>query len=280
MSDRRFRFGLIAGQVRDLETWTGLARQAESLGYATFLATDPLERDEPLAALAAAAAATRSIRLGTFVLCDAFRDPRLLAWEVASLSALSGGRFELGIGAGHPGAAEHCRRLGVPFGSGGERVARLAVTLGILKQPFGDPNGAAGQARPPILVAGGGPRLLALAAREADSVALGWPPDTTETAARQIVERTRQAAPDRFDDLELNSTLLAVGDDPPPWLRQYGFDPVQLLRDGAVTVLGGTPRQMADTLLRRRDTLGVSYLATSTAFAEVLAPVVDELAGR
>jgi probable F420-dependent oxidoreductase len=280
MSDRRFRFGLIAGQVRAPETWTGLARRAESLGYATFLAADLLASDEPLAALATAAGATRSIRLGSFVLCDAFRNPRLLAWQVASLNALSGGRFELGIGAGRPAAAEDCRRLGIPFGSGAERVARLAATLGILKEPSGEQNGAAGQARPPILVAGSGPRLLALAAREADSVALGWPPDTTETAARQVVERVRQAAPDRFDDLELNSTLLAVGDDPPPWLRQYGFDPAQLLRDGAVTVLGGTPRQMADELLRRRDALGVSYVTTSAAFAEVLAPVVAELTGR
>src|SRR5438105_15937929 len=120
MGDHLFRFGLTNGVAGDMASWTSAARRAESLGYATFLLPDTLRTPAPLPALTAAAASTTSLRVGTWVLCDPLRNPRQLAWEAASVQALCGGRFELGIGAGRPDAEADCAALGVPV------VAELA----------------------------------------------------------------------------------------------------------------------------------------------------------
>ncbi len=117
-SARPVRFGVVAASARSGNEWISKARRAEALGYAT---------------LAMAAAATRSLRLGAYVLPNDIRNPVLLAKEVATLDLLSAGRFELGIGAGHPDSSTENRMLGVPFDSGAVRVARLAESLGILK---------------------------------------------------------------------------------------------------------------------------------------------------
>lgn len=123
-SERAFRFGITNGAVADMASWTDAARRAESLGYATFLMPDTLRTPAPLPALAAAAAATSTLRVGTWVLCDSLRNPRMLAWEVASLDQLSGGRVELGLGAGRPDAEQDARRLDVAYGSPRERIDR------------------------------------------------------------------------------------------------------------------------------------------------------------
>src|SRR5436190_13168093 len=102
MGDHLFRFGVTNAFVGDQASWTMAARRAEALGYSTLLLPDTTRTPAPLPALAAAAAVTTSLRVGSWVLCDPFRNPRLLAWEVASMQALCGGRFELGIGAGRP----------------------------------------------------------------------------------------------------------------------------------------------------------------------------------
>src|SRR5207302_4705390 len=146
----------------------------------------------PLPGLAAAAASTRSLRLGTYVIANDFRNPVLLAKEAATLDVISGGRFELGLGAGRPQADEDNRMLGLPFDSGGVRVDRLAESLALIKALLAGGEatatgphyaaegaqvapGAVQQPRPPILLAGWGRRLLSVAAREADIVALGMP---------------------------------------------------------------------------------------------------------
>jgi probable F420-dependent oxidoreductase len=284
MSERPFRFGVTNGAAADMASWTESARRAEAMGYSTFLLPDTLFTPAPLPALAAAAAATSTLRIGTWVLCDPLRNPRAVAWETATLDRLSGGRFELGLGAGRPDAALDARRLGVEYGSPGERVQRLAASVRTIRALLAGEDSdfpRAGSGAPvSVLIAASGPRLLALAAREADIVAFGWPPDTTEDAARERVNRVRSAAPDRFDDLELAAGLIAVGDGEQPWLRRMGFDAGTLAAAGAVTVLAGTSRQMADTLRRRRDALGLSYLTVPAQCAEAFAPVVAELAGR
>src|SRR6185436_7008859 len=110
---------------------------AEALGYTTMLVPDTLGPTlAPLPALAVAAGATRSLRLGTFVLANDFRNPVLVARECAALDFLSGGRFELGLGAGRPGAEQDNRALGIPFDSGAVRVERLAESLGVIKALF------------------------------------------------------------------------------------------------------------------------------------------------
>jgi alkanesulfonate monooxygenase SsuD/methylene tetrahydromethanopterin reductase-like flavin-dependent oxidoreductase (luciferase family) len=135
--------------------------------------------------------------------------------------------------------------------------------------------------RPPILVAGSGRRLLSLAAREADIVALGVAPADPEAAAAEKVGWIRKAAPERFDDLELNLNVMAVGDRVPRWIAtQMGLTAAALAESGSVSALMGTTDQICETLLRRRETLGVSYVVVGDELMESLAPVVERLAGR
>jgi probable F420-dependent oxidoreductase len=281
VTERAFRFGLTAAAATDMASWTASARRAESLGYATFLMPDTLNTPAPLPALAAAAAVTTTLRIGTWVLCDPLRNPRTLAWEVATLDKLSGGRVELGLGAGRPGAEQDAARLGVPYGSPGERVDRLAESVALIRHLLGggEQGFPAASGTVCILIAASGPRLLRYAARHADIIAFGWPPTTTAETARPLIDRVRDAAPDRFDELELATGLIAVGDEQHPWLQRMGLDPSSLAAADAVTVVTGGPRQMADALLRRRDSLALSYVTVPIQAAERFAPVVELLAG-
>jgi len=125
---RPFRFGVVAAGARSGEEWTAKARRAEELGFAVLVVPDGLRHTlGPLPALALAAAATRTLRVGTYVLANDFRNPVQLAKDVATLDFLTGGRVELGIGAGRVGSDVDNRSLGVPFDSGAVRVARLGV---------------------------------------------------------------------------------------------------------------------------------------------------------
>jgi probable F420-dependent oxidoreductase len=299
MAHRPFRFGVVAAQARSGEEWAAKARRVEALGYATLVIPDNIQYSlAPLPALAVAAAATRTLRVGTYVLANDYRNPVMLAKEAATLDLLSGGRFELGIGAGRPTAAAESRMLGIPFEAGGVRLARLAESLAIIKPLLaGQHVSATGphydaadaevsplptqQPRLPILIAGSGPHLLALAAREADIVALGLGPDASEAAMAEKIALLREAAGERFAHLEININLMMVGDQMPRWIAaQFGADAGQLARSGAVPVLTGTTDAMCDTLERRRETLGISYIVVSDEMMEALAPVVARLAGR
>ncbi len=299
MSHRPFRFGVVAAQARSGEEWAEKARRVEAFGYATLVIPDNIQHTlAALPALAAAAAATHTLRVGTYVLANDYRNPVMLAKEAATLDLLSGGRFELGIGAGRPTAAAESRMLGIPFEVGGVRLARLAESLAIIKPLLAGqratatgPHYAAADAeispfpvqqpRLPILIAGSGPRLLSLAAREADIVALGVGPDTSEAVMAEKIALLREAAGERFAQLEININLMMVGERMPRWIAaQFGADAGQLARSGAVPVLTGTTDEMCDTLQRRREMLGISYIIVSDELMEALAPVVERLAGR
>jgi probable F420-dependent oxidoreductase len=299
MTQRPFRFGVVTAQARSGEEWAEKGRRIEALGYATLVIPDNVQHTlAPLPALAAAAAATRTLRVGTYVIANDYRDPVMLAKEAATLDLLSGGRFELGIGAGRPTAAADNRMLGVPFEAGGVRVTRLGESLALIKPLLAGQRATATgahyvvadaeisplpvqQPRLPILIAGSGPRLLALAAREADIVALGVGPDATEAVVAEKIALLREAAGERFAQLEINLNLMMVGERIPRWIAaQFGTDAAQLARSGAVPVLTGTTDTMCDTLERRRETLGISYIVVSDELMEVLAPVVERLAGQ
>jgi alkanesulfonate monooxygenase SsuD/methylene tetrahydromethanopterin reductase-like flavin-dependent oxidoreductase (luciferase family) len=271
MTDRPFRFGIVAGRALDLPTWTALARRTEELGYDTLLSPDPQSDLDPLTTLSAAAAVTSRLHVGTFVAVDGFRDRGVLAWQARTLHALTGGRFELGLGTGRPDAVAWARGLGRELGPPGERITRLTQTIAEVK---------AQADRPRLLLAAGGPRMRALAAREADIVTQAWMPRTTEEQARSVVESFREVAGERLNVIELAANLLTVGDDPAPWLERFaGVGVPELIAGGAVTVLPGTPRQGADTLRRRREQLGISYVTINAAFLEQFAPIVEQLRG-
>lgn len=266
-----FRFGVTAGAVGDHATWATTAARAENLGYSTLLLPDTVHTPAPLIALAAAAARTTTLRVGTWVLCDPVRNPRQLAWEAATLCELFGDRFELGIGAGRPDAAGDAEALGLPFGTPGERVARLAGTVDLLRERLPGLR---------ILIAASGPKLLRLAGRVADIVALGWAPTTSEDEARERVEIVRQAAADRGREPELASGLVGVGDYVVPYLARGGLDAAALSERGAVTVVAGEPDAMAEQLQHRRVTLGLSYVTVPAEAMDAFAPVVERLSGR
>jgi probable F420-dependent oxidoreductase len=299
LPERPFRFGVVAAQARSGEEWAEKARRVESMGYATLLTPDGLQYTlAPLPALTAAAMVTRTLRVGTYVIANDYRNPVLLAKEVATVDVLSGGRFELGLGVGRPAAAEDNRMLGIPFDSGAVRVARLAESLALLKALLsGQPATATGshyavanaeisprpvqQPRPPILVAAGQRKLLELAGREADIIALGIPPSEPEAGVAERIAWIREAAGSRFDQLELNLNLMAVGQQVPRYIAsQMGLTAESLARSGALAALTGTTDEMVETLQRRREKLGISYLVVGDELMEGLAPVVERLAGR
>jgi probable F420-dependent oxidoreductase len=252
----------------------------------------------PLPALTAAAMATRTLRVGTYVLANDYRNPVQLAKDAATVDVLSGGRFELGIGVGRPGADVDNKMLGITFDAGAVRVARLAESLTLLKALLsGQPATATGplyavanaqisprpvqQPRPPILVAGSKRRLLELAAREAEIIALGIPPTETEDGVAERIGWIREAAGPRFDQLELNLNLMAVGQQVPRYIAsQMGLTAESLARSGAVAALTGTTDEMVEALQRRREKFGISYIAVGDELMEGLAPVVERLAGR
>jgi probable F420-dependent oxidoreductase len=294
-----FRFGVVAGQAQSAEQWIATARRAEELGFSAFSVPDTLGPTlAPLPALTAVAIATRTIRVGPYVLANDVRNPVLLAREAATLDFLSGGRLELGLGAGRPGIEADYRKLGIPLESGGVRVERLAEAVGIVKALLAgkqvDVDGkhyrAAGadvfphpvqQPHPPILIAGAGRRMLALAAREADIVALGVLPNQGEAVYREKIDTLREAAGGRFEQLELNVNLSAVGDQGHPWMvRQFGIDLEQMRQIGSPAAPLGTPDEMCEQLEGRRERLGVSYINCGADMMETMAPVVARLAGR
>lgn len=287
MHPRTFRFAVVAALAPTAQAWQELARRAEELGYDTLLAPDTMTTLEPFTALAAAATATERLRVGTFVLPAPFYPPSEIAWRALALDLLSAGRFDLGLGAGRPGAEDEVVHRERRFGTPAERVKQLSDALHIVKEEL--VAAAAGRSplkpvqkpHPPILVAAAGPKMFQLAAAEADILTLGLDPRTTEDGLAAKIAELRAVAGSRVDDLELSYNLAGVGTELPGFLsQQMGVDPAELIRTGAPAILTGTPQEMADKLCRRRDTLGISYIAVNGMFLEQLAPVVEMLAGK
>lgn len=264
-----FRFGLV-GMPQDGPGWLDHARRVEELGFDALLVPDNLDATASMPACTAAAVVTKRLRVGPYVIATPLRSPGLLAAEAATLDLLSGGRLEMGLGAGRPDSAGEAERLGIPFGSPGERMAHLERAVAAVRERSPGTT---------VTVAASGPRMLALAGRTADVVALGASPYADEQEVARMARIVTEAAAGR--EVTLNVNLSAVGDDVPPWLEQrMGITVDELERAGSQSLLRGTPQQMADTLQRRRDATGVSYVCAGTFAAERLAPVVELLHGR
>jgi probable F420-dependent oxidoreductase len=273
MSGRTFRFGVVA-TPEDGPQWVAAARRAEELGFSTILMPDGLQLLAPFPSLAVAAATTTTLRVGTFVLASPLRAPRAAAWEGHSLSVLTGGRFEFGIGTGRPAAQPYAEALGRPWGSAGERLGEVAEAIEQLRELDGERH-------TPVLVAAGGPKALALAGRAADIVTLAAPPLAARDHLAGMAAQLREAAGDRADDIEIAVNLFAVGDELPPWVRRFiGTDYATLAAHDSQALVRGTPAEIADELQRRRDAYGVSYVSVNGALIEQFAPVVERLSGR
>ncbi|MFC9687967.1 LLM class flavin-dependent oxidoreductase [Kribbella sp. NPDC056951] len=273
MSDRRFRFGVV-GSPRSGADWMTTARRAAELGYETVLMPDGLQLPSPFPSLAMAAAVA-DIRVGTFVAAAPLRTPRQTAWEAHTLTVLTDGRFEFGIGTGRPVAEQQTAEVGLPWGTARERREQVIETLDLLRE-------LDGERRTPIMLAAGGPKALALAAERADIVSLAKDATTPRSEVEAVAQELRTLAGSRADDIELATNLLAAGTRPlPPWTkRASGVDPDALEAMDSLMLLRGTPHQMADELLRRRESIGTTYITVNDGYLEDLAPVIELLAGN
>ncbi|WP_405064132.1 LLM class flavin-dependent oxidoreductase [Kribbella sp. NBC_01505] len=273
MSDRRFRFG-VAGSPTTGAEWMATVRRAAELGYSTVLMPDGLQLPSPFPSLAMAAAVA-DIRVGTFVAAAPLRTPRQTAWEAHTLTTLTDGRFEFGIGTGRPVAEQQTVEVGLPWGTARERREQVIETLDLLRKLDGD-------RRTPIMLAAGGPKALALAAERADVVSLAKDATTPRSEVAALAAELRTLAGPRADDIELAMNLLAAGTRPlPPWTkRASGVDPDELESMDSLMLLRGTPQQMADELQRRRETIGATYITVNAGYLEDLAPVVELLHGK
>lgn len=268
-----FRFGVVAAPRGTGEQWLATATRIAGLGYGTLLVPDGLGLHSPFPALAVAASVP-GLRVGTFVLAAPLRPPRSAAWEGRSMTALTGGRFDFGIGTGRPAARAEAEQLGMAWGSGADRLELVGETVAHLRDLDGDGP------RSPVLIAAAGPRALALAAAEADIVTLAARPLAERAEVQRMSDDLREYAGDRAGQIELAMNVFLVGDDVPPWAaRVIDGDPALLRQRDTLAVLRGTVPEMADELRRRRDALGVSYLAVSEAFVDVFAPVAELLTG-
>jgi probable F420-dependent oxidoreductase len=266
-----FRFGVVAAAQGGGAAWRDTARRAEELGYSTLLSPDNLHLPTPTAALATAAAVTTRLRVGSFVLASPLRTARAAAWEAHSLTTLTDGRFELGLGTGLPAMREQAEELGLPYGTGPERLDSISETVDHVRRLDGDVH-------TPVMIAAGGPRARRLAAEKADIVTLAGGVLTARDEFAAHVEEIRSAAAGR--DLELAMNIFVVGDHVPPWIRGFiGVDAETLIEHDSLTILRGGVDDMAAELERRRTELGVSYVSVNGAFMEEFAPLVARLSG-
>lgn len=288
--------------------WRDVARRAEDLGYDVLLVTDHMGSQlAPIPALMAAADATTRLRVGSFVFANDYRNPVMLAKEVATLDVLSGGRVEIGIGAGWN--TRDYRELGISYDAPAVRVDRLEESVVLLKRLLSeervDHTGKHYTVRdarvlprplqrphPPLMIGGGGPRVLRLAAREADIVtfapqvsARGRPrlDALREDALTERVMRFRAFAGDRIDRIELNVFVFdaAVTDRARSLM---GAVSAQLRRaaNGIVRtpfVLYGSRSSLRELLIARRERLGISYISVPGNVMRQFAPIVAELRG-
>ncbi|WP_423464627.1 LLM class flavin-dependent oxidoreductase [Promicromonospora sp. MS192] len=299
MSTPPFRFGIVATHAPTGTAWPDTARHIEHLGYDTLVMPDSIAHGlSVVPLLAAAATATTHLHLGTYVLANDFRHPVHVARDAATLSHLSGGRFELGIGAGHGGTAPDNAMLGQPLDPAAVRVARLTQSVDIIRRLLDGetvtthgphytttdatitPHGP-DLPRVPLLIGAGGPRMLTLAAQHADTIALGIPLDADTTTATRLVQHVHDATTTRTlpRPPELNINLMAVGDAVPRYLATT-IDPTALAASGAVSVVTGSPARMADQLRERRERLGISYVVVGQELMEAFDPVRQILAGE
>jgi probable F420-dependent oxidoreductase len=309
-----FRFGVSVWHAPSRAEWIAKARKIEDLGYSSLMLPDHLlnERVAPMPALVSAAEATKRILVGTYVLNNDLRHPVVLASEAAAVDLLTDGRLQLGLGAGW-NKAEY-DQAGLTFDRGGIRVERLAEAVVIIRRLLaGEQVTFAGRhyrvsghviarlpvqkPHPPILIGGKGPRLLTLAAQQADIVGLtgmtfrrggteldnsGW----TASAVDACIALIRAAAgEERFARLELNALVqrVVVSDDRRAAVEVLNRVWPQL---GAADILEnpyllvGTVDQIVEDLSARRARWGISYYVVHEPYLDAFAPVAARLAGQ
>lgn len=305
---RPFRFGAKATKAGSAKEWVDLARQAEDLGYVSLQLDDHFGNQlAPIPAIMAAAAVTTNIKIGPLVAGVDFRNPVVLAKEAATIDLLSEGRFLMGIGAGW--LKDDYAIAGIPQAAAETRIGRVREAIDIMRGLWGEGKFsydgehftvAEVDGRPvpvsdiPILVGGGGRKILSLAAQKADIVGVNPKivartinPKSMATAAADVVDQkigwVKEAAGDRFDQLELQLQVFVtvVTDEPEPVAEKlapvFGLPPEVVLQAPYVQV--GTVDQIAENLQGLRERWGINYIAFQQDATAAMAPVVAKLAG-
>ena len=305
-----FRFGLQCRGPADARGWRELARKVEDLGWSVLTVADHLDDGlAPVPALMAAADATTTLCIGTMVLANDYRHPVVVAKEAATLDLLSDGRFQLGLGAGWQ--ASDYEQAGFPLDRPGVRIARLAEAIEVVRALWEPgPVDFAGEhyrvtglegrplprrpGGPPLVVGGGGERVLRLAARTADIVALNVNlragviderafPDGVPAATERKLAWIRDAAGDRFDDLVLQTRihLAMVTDDRAGVVAElapaFGLTPEEAADTPHALI--GSVEELCEQLVERRERWGISDIGLSGDQLDAFAPVVGRLAG-
>lgn len=308
---RRFRFGVQLNQAFEGCTWAESVRELETLGYSTLFVPDHVDSGMgPLAAMASAVTATTTLKVAPLVLAADFRHPAIVARELATIDQISGGRLEVGLGAGWK--AVDYTQTGIPMDRPGVRVDRMIEHARVLKGLFAgspvhhdgehyDITGLVGsppphtEDGPPFIIGGGAPRVLRFAGQFADIVGVNPSIHSGEIdtdAARdaqadridQKVEWVREGAGDRFDDLELNAWVAAASftEDPVGFAEQiaplFGAEDGAALLSSPMTLVGNVD-SLTEELNRRRDRWGYSYIVVPGDEARAFAPLVAALTG-
>ena len=305
---RPFRFGIQEHRAASAKEWRDTARLVESLGYSTLSLPDHFgDQLGPIAALMSAADATTTLRIGSLVFDNDYRHPVVLAKEAATLDLLSDGRLDFGLGAGW--LASDYEQAGIPYDAPGLRIARMTEALTIIKSFFaGGSVSFSGKhykvdgleasplpvqkPHPPIVLGGGGRRMLSLAAREADIVSVNY--NLNEGRVNRNLVRTgfaeatdeklawiKEAAGDRLSEIELSVTIFVanVTDDrdvvAAALAAGLGAEPKDVLEMPHFLI--GTVEQIVEDLGARRERFGISYVVIPGEAAESLAPVVERL---
>jgi len=307
---RPFRFGVQEHRANSTKQWRERVQTLESMGFATLYLPDHFsDQAGPIAALVAAADATTGLRVGSLVFDNDYRHPVVLAKEAATIDLLSDGRFELGIGAGW--LASDYEQSGIQYDAAGTRIERLEEAVQIIKRFFGGREfsfrgkhyaikGLEGaplpvqKPHPPLLLGGGGRRMLRLAAREADIVHVNYNlnegrinPRLVRTGMAEATDEklgwVREAAGERFGSLEL-STILFFGlvverrGASEEAARLYGLSDEE--GRGSPHLLVGPKGDVVERAHRFRERFGISFLVVSELDATRFAPAIEELRHR
>lgn len=258
-TSRALSFAAVASPGQSGRAWTEQARHLEDIAIATLLVPDTLWTASPFPALAAAAAVTTTLRLRTWVLAAPMRSPAAVVREAKALQQLSDGRFELGIGTGRPDAKGEAERLGLTWPSATERIEMLEAAASAVREQV--------QPTPQVVVAAGGPKVLAAAARVADRIVVPLGPLASHDDLVASVGRTRDLAP----DVSLSMQVMGVGDRLTPFLSRQGITADDLREAGSPALLPSDPRQIADTLRGFAQELGVDEIIVPAELTDDLA---------
>ena len=321
-SKKPFRFSWQAYDANSAADWRNKAQTAEAEGFSAFHLADHYLGPGPAAdashppqvlaavpAMAMAAEATSTLKIGCRVFCCSYRPAAVLVKEAMTIDFLSEGRLEFGLGAGW--IEGEYDAIGVPYDDIGRRIDRLEETLEIAKahrsggvmnidHPQARAVGFEGAPRPvgpvPIMIGGGSPRVLRLAGREADIASINFNNkagrmDRDNVASLSTADGTmskinwiKQGAADRFDDIEIEIGVYfaAVTDNQKQTAeamgRELGMDLDTFLNFPHALV--GSIDYMCEELERRRELYGFSYVSILDRCADGFAPVVARLAGK